>query len=285
MNPEHPALSVDRQLRLLEVPRSSYYYRRRPNFGRVCSDERAKDEMRAIYMECPFYGVPRMTLELNKRGCKVNHKRVRRIHRELGLKTVYPRPKFNTSSPCEEHKKYPYLLRNLPITRPNQVWATDITYTAVAGHRAFVIAIIDLFSRKVLAYNVVNTMDTAHCVETLELAVRKYGRPEIFNSDQGSQFTSREFTEILEKGGISISMDGKGRCLDNAKMERFWWALKYENIKIMDYLSLAQLRMGVQSYVNFYNSRRPHTALGGLTDHITPDEIYFGTCAGAEKVV
>ena len=226
-----------------------------------------------------------MAVELKRRGYKMNHKRIRRLHKELGLKTVYPRPKFNTSAPREDHRKYPYLLRNLLITRPNQVWATDITYTAVAGHRAFVIAIIDLFSRKALAYNVVNTMDTVHCIETLNLAVSKYGKPDIFNSDQGSQFTSREFTEILKNGGISISMDGKGRCLDNAKMERFWWALKYENIKIMDYLSLTQLRLGVQSYVNFYNSRRPHTALGKPGDHVTPDEAYFGACNRAENVV
>jgi len=245
---------------------------------RFCSDERAKDEMKAIYMEYPFFGVPRMTLELNRRGYRMNHKRVKRLHKILGLKTIYPRPKFNTSAPHEEHKKYPYLLKNFPITRPNQVWATDITYTAVAGNRAFIIAIIDLFSRKVLAYNVVNTMDTVHCIETLNLALAKYGKPDIFNSDQGSQFTSNDFTEILKNGGISISMDGRGRCLDNAKMERFWWALKYENIKIMDYVSLAQLRLGVQSYVNFYNSRRPHTALGAVGDYITPDETYFGAC-------
>ena len=245
---------------------------------RICSDERAKDEMKAIYMEYPFFGVPRMTLELNRRGYRMNHKRVKRLHKTLGLKTIYPRPKFNTSAPHEEHKKYPYLLKNFPITRPNQVWATDITYTAVAGNRAFIIAIIDLFSRKVLAYNVVNTMDTVHCIETLNLALAKYGKPDIFNSDQGSQFTSNDFTEILKNGGISISMDGRGRCLDNAKMERFWWALKYENIKIMDYVSLAQLRLGVQSYVNFYNPRRPHTALGAAGDYVTPDESYFGAC-------
>lgn len=226
-----------------------------------------------------------MSLELKHRGYRMNHKRIRRLHKELGLKTVYPRPRFNTSEPHPKHEKYPYLLRNLPVTRPNQVWATDITYTAVDGHRAFVIAIIDLFSRKVLAYNVVNTMDTVHCIETLGLAISKYGKPEIFNSDQGSQFTSMEFTEILKTGGISISMDGKGRCLDNSKMERFWWALKYENIKIMDYVSLPQLRRGVQSYVNFYNSQRPHTALGNVGDYITPDEAYFGTCNPAKEVV
>ncbi len=169
---------------------------------------------------------------------------------------------------------FPYLLRDMTIERPNQVWATDITYTAVSGHRAFVIGIIDLFSRKVMAYNVVNTMDAWYCVETLQEAVRRYGRPEIFNSDQGSQFTSAEFIRELKENGIRISMDGRGRCLDNAKMERFWWALKYEDIKIKEYLNLAQLRFGVQHYVNFYNSRRIHSAL----QYRTPDEVYFGTC-------
>ena len=162
----------------------------------------------------------------------------------------------------------------MEIEHPNQVWATDITYTAVSGHRAFVIGIIDLFSRKVMAYNVVNTMDAYHCVETLQEAIRRHGRPEIFNSDQGSQFTSAEFISELRTHNISISMDGRGRCLDNAKMERFWWALKYEDIKIKEYVSLAQLRFGVQHYMNFYNTQRIHSAL----KYKTPDEAYFNTC-------
>jgi len=275
-------LPVSRQLKLLKVPRSSHYYKKSVNFSKVCSDEQAKDEMKNIYMEYPFYGVPRMTNELKKRGYHMNEKRVRRLHKELGLRTVYPRPKFNTSQPHPEHEKYPYLLRNMDISRPNQVWATDITYTVAGGSRAFVIAIIDLFSRKNLAYSVVNTMDTYHCIETLELALRRYGRPDIFNSDQGSQFTSKEFTDVLKNNGIRISMDGRGRCLDNAKMERFWWALKYENLKIKDYETLPQLRLGVQSYVNYYNAVRPHTA---LPDWKTPDEVYFGACKPQAKAI
>lgn len=227
-----------------------------------------------IHLKTPFYGTPRTTRLLQKMGYKVNHKRVWRLRKELGLKTVYPRPRFNTSAPCEAHRKYPYLLRGLDINRPNQVWATDITYTAVTGGRAFVIAIIDLFSRKVMAYNVVNTMDAEHCVETLNTALRRYGCPEIFNSDQGSQFTSDSFTNELKKRNIRISMDGKGRCLDNAKMERFWWALKYEDIYLSEYQSLTQMRLGVQSYVNFYNSKRIHSALGWKT----PDEAYGQHC-------
>ena len=272
-------MSINRQLQLLAVPRSSYYYRGRRAVARVASDESAKDAIMDIYLDTPFYGVPRLTAELKRRGYKVNHKRVRRLQKTLGLKTVYPRPRFNTSQPHPGHKKYPYLLRGLDIERPNQVWATDITYTAVAGHRAFVVGIVDMFSRKVMAYNVVNTMDAFHCVETLQMAVEQHGRPEIFNSDQGSQFTSSEFTDELQRHSIRISMDGRGRCLDNAKMERFWWALKYEDIKIKEYVSLPQLRRGVQSYVNFYNSRRIHSAL----EYQTPDEVYFATCNPRSK--
>ena len=212
-----------------------------------------------IYENTPFYGVPRLAAELNRRGYKVNHKRVRRLQKSLGLRTVYPRPHFNTFAPHPKHEKFPYLLRKLEIERPNQVWSTDITYTAVNGHRAFVIGIVDWFSRKVMAYNVVNTMDAFHCVDTLRMAVERFGKPEIFNSDQGSQFTSAEFVGKLRNYGVKISMDGRARCLDNAKMERFWRALKYEGIKIKEYVSLPQLRLGVQYYVNFYNTKRIHS--------------------------
>jgi len=267
-------LNINRQLRLLHIARSSFYYQSRRSIGKAASDEQAKDIIMDIYQESPFYGVPRLTAELKRRGVTVNHKRVRRLQKTLGLRTVYSRPHFNTSEPHPEHKKFPYLLRNLNIERPNQVWATDIIYTAVAGHRAFVIGIVDLFSRKVMAYNVVNTMDVFHCVETLQMAVERFGKPEIFNSDQGSQFTSSEFVNALKDNNIQISMDGRGHCLDNAKMERFWWALKYEDIKIKEYDNLPQLRIGVQSYINFYNRRRIHSALR----YKTPNEVYFGTC-------
>lgn len=196
-------------------------------------------------METPFYGVPRLTAELKRRGYKVNHKRVRRLQKTLNLRTVYPRPRFNTSEPHPEHEKFPYLLRKCKIERPNQVWSTDITYTTVAGHRAFVIGIVDWFSRKVLAYNVVNTMDAFHCVETLKMAVDPFGKPEIFNSDQESQFTSSEFIAELRAHYNLDQLDGWRRYFDNAKMERFWWAWKYEDIKIKKYVSLPQLRFGV----------------------------------------
>jgi len=232
-----------------------------------------------MYYRTPFYGTPRATAELQRMGYRVNHKRIRRLRKELGLQTVYPRPRFNTSEPHPEHEKFPYLLRGMTIDRPNQVWATDLTYTAVAGGRAFVIAIIDLFSRKVLAYNVVNTMDAEHCIDTLQMALRRYGKPEIFNSDQGSQFTSCEFLKVLKANDIRISMDGRGRCLDNARMERFWWSLKYENIHLSDYQNLPQLRLGVQHYVNFYNSVRLHSAVGFRP----PDEVYRLSCRTKTK--
>jgi putative transposase len=273
---------VERQLKLLQVPRSSHYYKPVVNFGRNFSDSYVEDAMKEIYKDCPFYGVPRLTHELHRRGYGVNHKRVRRLQREMGMRTIYPRPKFNTSVPAPENRKYPYLLRDLEIERPNQVWATDITYTAVEGKRAFVIAIIDLFSRRVMGYRTTNTMEASGCVEVLDSAMKRYGKPEIFNSDQGSQFTGREFTDVLAREGVRISMDGRGRCLDNAKMERFWWSLKYEDIKLKDYESLNALRLGVQSYVNFYNSRRNHTALPGFQ---TPDEVYFSGCNLQSKVV
>lgn len=266
-------------MELLSVPRSSFYYKSKRNTREAFRDSVLQEEILLIYEKWPFCGYPRVTQALNKMGYKVNHKRVRRLRSELGLKTVYPRPRFNTSEANPSHKKYPYLLRNLAIEQPNQVWAIDITYTAVNGHRAYIIAIIDLFSRKVLSYAVVNTMDAEHCVEVLERAVRHYGRPDIFNSDQGSQFTSERFTSELIERKIKISMDGKGRALDNAKMERFWWALKYEDIKIKDYQSLPQLRLGVQSYVNFYNTKRYHSALA----YQTPDEVYMQTCKEKNK--
>lgn len=255
---------------LLRIPRSSYYYRHKCNAGAFW-ESRVEDEILDIYLDTPFYGVRRVTEALRRRNMPVNHKRVARLRRRMGLNTICPRPRFNTSEPSPAHEKYPYLLRGMEITRPNQVWSTDITYTSVGGHRAYVIGILDWYSRKVLSYSVVNTMDAYSCIETLNLALERFGQPEIFNSDQGSQFTSAEFLGVLRERRIQISMDGRGRCRDNARMERFWWSLKYEDIKIRDYVSLPQLRRGVQSYVNFYNGVRPHQAL----HYKTPDSVYF----------
>ena len=255
---------------MLHVPRSSYYYLPQHSPEQQRKNQNVKDEIMNIYMDKPFYGIRRITAELRQKGYTVNHKRVRRLHKATGLRTVYPRPHLSTSKPHPGHKVYPYLLRDLRIDHSNQVWTTDITYTKVSGCRAFVIAIIDLYSRNNLAYNVVNTMDAYSCIETLLLAMTRYGIPEIFNSDQGSQFTSKEFTDVLKEYGVKISMDGRGRCHDNAKMERFWWSLKYEDLLIKEYKSLPQLRRGVQGYVNFYNGVRLHSAL----NYRTPDAVY-----------
>lgn len=266
----HPDLSVNRQLSLLSVPHSSYYYPENERIERKRFDAQAKDKMQKIYETTPFYGVRRMTVELKRQGLAINHKHVARLHREMGLETIYPHKKLNTSQSNPEHPFYPYLLRDKEIIRPNQVWSTDITYTKVNGHKAFVIAIIDWFSRMVLAHCTVNTMDTYYCVKLLHEAVGKYGKPEIFNSDQGSQFTSRCFVDALKSYGIRISMDGKGRCRDNARMERFWWALKYEDLNLHCYESMQELRAGVDRYVEFYNKKRIHSAL----KYQTPENIY-----------
>lgn len=255
-------MSVNRQLSLLGLPHSSYYYSGEKKAERAHVDDQVKDAMKNIYESKPFYGVLRMTAELNNMGFVINHKRVSRLHHELNLETIYPHRKPNTSISNPDNPVYPYLLRDTKVVRRNQVWSTDITYTKVNGSKAYVIAIIDWFSRMVLVHRTVNTMDACYCVDLLHEAVAKYGLPEIFNSDQGSQFTSLEFTKALKDYGIRISMDGRGRCRDNARMERFWWSLKYEDLLIRCYESMEDLRAGVDRYVRFYNTERLHSALG-----------------------
>lgn len=211
-----------------------------------------------------------MTEELHNKGFNVNHKHVSRLRKELGLETIYPHAKQDTSKGNPENQIFPYLLRGVPITHCNQVWSTDITYSKVNGHSAYVIAIIDWYSRLVLVHKTVNSMDTYHCIELVELAIKQFGVPEIFNSDQGSQFTSKGFTDTLNRHGIQISMDGRGRCRDNARMERFWWSLKVENLWIHSYSSMAELRCGVEEYIKFYNTKRLHSAL----EYKTPVQVY-----------
>ena len=212
----------------------------------------------------------KITEALKKKGHGVNRKRVYRLMREMGIQAIYPKP--NLSKPCPEHEKYPYLLRGLEIEYPNHVWATDITYLKISGGFIYLAAIIDLYSRKVLSWKISNTQDTQFCIEILEQAIEKYGRPEIFNSDQGSQFTSKDFTEKLKENKIKISMDGKGRALDNIYIERLWRSLKYEDIYIREYETVKDCTRGVNKYFEFYNSERFHQSL----KYKTPDEIYFG---------
>ena len=203
-------------------------------------------------------------------GHETSPKRVYRLMREMGIKPIVP--KRCLSKPGKKHKKYPYLLRNLSITHPNHVWASDITYVNLPGGIVYVVAIIDLYSRKILSWNVSNTMDTSFVMEALMQAMMRFGLPEIFNTDQGSQFTSNEFTSLFEGGMVRISMDGKARALDNIYIERFWKTLKYEDIYLYRYDTLKKLRKGLLKYFRFYNSIRPHQSLNGNS----PDEIYSG---------
>ena len=263
---QHEKLSLSQQCKILGLSRSSIYYQKRPIKNEDLELMRLIDEQ---YLKRPVWGSRSMTTFLRRQGWKINRKRVQRLMRTMGLEGVYPRPKTSKANP--EHKIYPYLLRDLIIDRPNQVWATDITY--VPMHRGFMylVAIIDWHSRKVLSWRVSNTMDTDFCVEALGDAIRIHGRPEIFNTDQGSQFTSNIFTGKLEEYGVKISMDGRGRYQDNIFVERLWWTVKYHFLYLHAFNSGAELRYGLKNWFNFYNQERFHQSL----DDKTPDEVYY----------
>ena len=262
---EHP-LPKARRCQLLEVPRSTAYYQPTPVSGQDLALMRLIDE---IHLHYPFYGSRRLCDELEDRGQTVNRKRVQRLMRLMGLQALYPRRR--TSQPGKGHKIYPYLLRGLPIERANHVWATDITYIPMAKGFMYLVAIIDWYSRRVLSWRVSNTMDTGFCIEALEEALQRFGAPQIFNTDQGAQFTSEDFTEVLKDHGVAISMDGKGRWVDNVFVERLWRSVKYENVYLHAYETPAALRAGLARYFEFYNARRRHSAL----DRRTPDAVYF----------
>lgn len=220
------------------------------------------------YMKTPFFGVMRMTEWLKKLKERVNPKRVRRLLRKMGLMALYP--KRNLSKPVPGHKIYPYLLRGLAILRPNQVWSTDITYIRLAQGFVYLVAIIDWYSRYVLSWSVSVTLESGFCLETLDQAIRLYGKPGIFNSDQGSQFTSMDFTDRLKTEGILISMDGRGRALDNIFVERLWRSVKYEEVYLHDYATVPEAVQGLRKYFAFYNTERQHQSL----DYRTPQEVY-----------
>jgi putative transposase len=261
------ALSVRRQCEILAINRSSLYYES------VGPDSEELELMRRIdelHLECPFYGSRRISRELRSNGLVVNRKRVQRLMRVMDLEALAPKP--NTSKPAPEHPVYPYLLRNLSICRPNQVWATDITYIPLAHGFAYLVAIMDWYSRRVLAWRLSNSLDTSFCVDALQDALSRFGQPEIFNTDQGSQFTAETFTQVLRDCGIKISMDGKGRCIDNVFVERLWRSLKYEEVYLNDYDNLVDARAGIGRYWIFYNDRRHHQALG----YQTPASFYDG---------
>jgi len=261
----HSEITIERQCELLDLSRSAYYYQPRPESDLNQMLMRLIDEQ---YTRTPFYGVPRITVSLRRQGFTVNHKRVARLMRLMGLEAIYPKPRL--SRPSREHKVYPYLLKGVSIDRPDQVWSTDITYIRMTRGFLYLTAIMDWFSRYVLAWAISNTLETDFCLEALEVALNRT-KPEIFNSDQGSQFTSLEFTGFLEAHGITISMDGQGRVFDNIFVERLWRTVKYEEVYLKQYRIVREARSGLKNYFEFYNTDRPHSS---LEDH-TPEEIYF----------
>ena len=265
INPEHK-LSIRRQAEVLEISRSTVYYRPRPVSNADLMLMRRIDE---LHMNYPFAGSRMLRDMLNHQGLEVGRRHVRTLMRRMSIETLYRRP--NTSKPAPGHRIYPYLLRGLSVMRPNQVWAMDITYIPMAHGFVYLAAVVDWFSRRVLAWRLSITMDTWFCIEALDEALSRYGRPEIFNTDQGSQFTSEAFTGRLKEEGIQISMDGKGRWCDNVFVERFWRSLKYEHVYLHAYESVGEARSKIACYIEFYNSRRPHSSLGAQT----PDQVYF----------
>ena len=248
------------------MARSSAYYQPELVSAQDLALMRLIDE---IHLQYPFYGSRRLRNELEDRGHRVNRKRVQRLMRQMDLTALYPRRR--TSQPGKGHKIYPYLLRHLSIERANQVWASDITFCPMAKGFMYLVAIIDWHSRRVLSWRVSNTLDTSFCVEALEEALQRFGTPEIFNTDQGSQFTSEAFTDVLKDKGVAISMDGKGRWVDNVFVERLWRSVKYEDLYLRAYETPAQLRAGLGKYFEFYNTKRRHSAL----DRRTPDAVYY----------
>ena len=231
------------------------------------------------YTRRPFYGSRRMVVCLGRLEHVVNRKRVQRLMRTMGLAGMAPGP--NTSGKHAQHKVYPYLLRGVAVERPNEVWSADVTYIRLARGFVYLVAVIDWYSRRVLSWRISNSMDASFCVDCLEDALRVHGKPEVFNSDQGSQFTSNAFTGVLKQEGIAISMDGRGRALDNIFVERLWRSVKYEDVYLQGYGTMGELTLGLASYFAFYNSERPHQSLGNRTPH----EVYASGQGGGAKIV
>ena len=264
------SLSVTRQCALLDLPRSTFYHVAKP-----VSEEEL--ELMALIDRChlkhPFYGSRRIRDWLEDRGHRVNRKKVQRLMRTMDLVASYPKRKL--SLPDKAHKVYPYLLRDLLIDHPNQVWATDITYIPMARGFVYLVAIMDWYSRKVLSWRVSNTLDASFCVDALEEAIETYGAPEIFNTDQGSQFTGEDFIGVLKRNDIRISMDGKGRWVNNVFVERLWRSVKYEEVYLKAYDSITDARRSLGQYFAFYNTERRHQSL----DRRTPDSVYYESAA------
>jgi len=260
------ALSVTRQARELGISRGSVYYLPRPVSASDLAIMRRIDE---LHMDFPFAGSRMLRDLLGAEGVRVGRLHVATLMKKMGVEAIYRRP--NTSKPEPGHKIYPYLLRKLAVTRPNQVWATDITYIPMARGFVYLVAIVDWFSRRVLAWRLSITLTTDFCIEALEEALARFGKPDIFNTDQGSQFTSIAFTSVLHREKIAISMDGRGAWRDNVFIERLWRSVKYEEVYLRAYASVSDARSSLGRYLTFYNTRRPHSSL----DRKTPDQAYF----------
>jgi putative transposase len=268
IDPAHPRLSISRQCRLLAIGRSTFYGPATGESPLNLALMRLIDEQ---FLETPWYGSRQMARHLRRQGHEVGRKRVRRLMAKIGVQAVYQRPK--TSQPHPEHKVWPYLLRDLTIDRPNQVWCADITYLPMRRGFLYLVAIMDWATRKILAWRVSNTLHADFCIEALEEALARHGPPGIFNTDQGGQFTSPRFTDVLRDADVRISMDGKGRWMDNVFIERLWRSLKYECIYLHAFETGSELRVGVRRWVDYYNAHRPHSALGGKT----PDEAHVSS--------
>jgi len=263
----HPNLSVRRQCELIDLNRSTYY--RKPA-GETTLNLELMHRLDKQYLKTPFYGVRRMTVSMRWLGYEVNHKRIARLMRLMGIQAVFPRKSL--SQPGKGHKIYPYLLRGLKVSYPDQVWSTDITYIPMSNGFMYLVAIIDWYSRYVLDWRLSNTLDAAFCLDALDAALVQ-GKPEIFNTDQGVQFTAQAFISRLSAAGVQISMDGRGRALDNIFIERLWRSLKYEDIYLKNYETVPDLAKGLSDYFQFYNHERPHQSLG----YRTPAEVYHHT--------
>lgn len=267
INKQH-ALPVTRQCRILDLSRSAFYYKP----VRASEDElNIMSLIDEIHLRYPFYGSRRISDELLDNGFQVSRGRVSNLMKKMGIEALYRKP--NLSKPHPGHRTYPYLLKGMAINRANQVWATDITYIPLSKGYVYLVAIMDWSSRKVLSWRLSNTLDTSFCLDALEEAVERYGRPEIFNSDQGSQFTSEAFTSKLKDYGIQISMDGRGRWRDNIFIERLWKSIKYEEVYLKAYDSITSARKELKEYLHFYNNQRRHQRL----DKKTPEEVYWNT--------
>jgi putative transposase len=260
------ALPLTRQAQALGISRGSIYYLPRPVPAADLVIMRRMDE---LHLEFPFAGSRMLRDLLTQEGVDIGRRHVSTLMKRMGLEPLYRKP--NTSKPTPGHKIYPYLLRGMTIDRPNQVWAMDITYVPMARGFVYLAAVVDWFSRRVLSWRVSISLEAAFCVEALEEALARHGRPEIFNTDQGSQFTSRDFTDVLLKAEIAISMDGKGSWRDNVFVERLWRSIKYEEVYLRAYDTVSEARASIGRYLNFYNGRRPHSSL----DRQTPDQAYF----------